>query len=1219
MRLSVTAVGRGEQHLVVDASPDTSITELAARIAAGTGGHPVAELYLGERRLERTATLSASGIRDGAVLGLDAPCAGPPDPYAAALMELHAVSGSGAGLIVPLGLGSYVIGSGRTSAIRLPFGPESAATVHVRPDGTIGLALRDGAQLVRVTDPERKADAQDAHASKSAAVDVDGGPILPWPADTDLAIGDTLLRWALPGPPDGRTVRSEDGAVLLFDRPPRVVEPVPDYHFRMPTPPQRPPRRPFGPSVVDNRPGAREADRRSYRHALAEYRSRRDALSAEVTSIVRAERLLRLTACPDPAAVVLTATGPNRRLWERRRADADYLALRVGTVTQPSTAGVEVGETAERRTLNWPVPFAPIAVPLAAQGVLGIAAPAARINPLASWLIAQLAVQHSPHELSLVLLAGPEAAAAWEWTRWLPHLRPGPGAAPGSPPAMVGNDEQTVRDRLAELSALVTRRREEHQESGAVHPDEPDIVLVVDGIGRLLNVPGMEQILSDGPPVRVYAVCLDRDPAMMPRQAGAVLVDERGGMTLHRGGRPEVTGILADLVAPSWCEAVARGLAPLRDAADPQARTSAPAETVSLLALLNHQSKRGTEPAAEPTAESITDAWDAASPTTAVPIGIGREGALTVDLVRDGPHALIAGAPGSGTSELLRTLIASLAASNRPDELSFLLFDQAGGSAFRECADLPHTLGPVTAGIEERQVSRVLGALEAELRRRDRLIGRHEAKDYADYQARRGQNRALPALARLVLVVAEFAPLTRTAPQFVPGLVSIARRGRTLGMHLVLATQRPAGLISQEIRANTDLRIALRLPEASESAEVIDIEDAARIPAGRPGRALLVRLGQRTVTPFQAAYSGGNLGAHRAGRTSRPDSWAVPVPWSALGKPLAGPGESPTSLTLGTSRTELAALVEAVRKAATDLAIEPQPRPLTPSLPELITVAALPPAPAARRGGPPPVPYGIEYVPDAQARLPLSLDLATLAHLAIVGAPKSGRTEALRTIAGAIAMRLSSADVHLYGIDSGGALAVLADLPHTGGVAVGNDVRSVERLLTRLDQDLTRRQEILTAGMSSTLTELRAAKPKDERPAHLLVLIDDWDKLASMVDEYQGGRLADLVSRLLREGAAAGIHLVVTGNQALDAGWIGSLTEDRLILRTTETPASHPPGRGRRSHHADEPDHPGEIQLALLSGDPSAPAQTETLRRIARYTTQRDQALPRTARAFTVL
>ena len=880
MLLSVTAVGRGEQHLAINASPGTSITELAARIAVATGGHPVTELYLGEQRLDRSATLATSGIRDGAVLGLDAPCAGPPDPYAAALMELHAVSGSGAGVIVPLGLGSYVVGTGRMCAIRLPFGPESAATVHVHPDGTVGLTLREGAQLVRVTDPERKASEQDVAVAKSAAASADGESdrVLAWPAHADLAIGDTLLRWALPGPPDGPTIPAEDGVGLLFDRPPRVVEPVPDLHFRMPTPPQRPPRRPFGPAIVDNRPGAQEADRRSYRHALAEYRSRRDALSAEVTSTVRNERLLRLSACPDAATVVLAATGPNRRLWERRRADADFLALRVGTVTQPAVTAVEVGDAAERRTLNWPVPFVPIAVPLPTHGVLGIAGPATRINPLASWLVAQLAVEHSPRDVSLVLLTGPEAAAAWEWTRWLPHLRP----ALGTPPAMVGNDEQSVRERIAELSALVKRRQElahERLQQGSPYSahadtdantfaDEPDVVLVIDGVGHMLEVPGLEQILSDGPAVHVYAVCLDREPAMMPRQANAVLVDDRGGMKLYRGGRSEVTGILADLVAPAWCEAVARALAPLRDAADPQARNAGSAEPVPLLGLLDHRLKQDPEP----TAEAIAEAWNTAPASSSVPIGVGREGALTVDLVRDGPHALIAGAPGSGTSELLRTLIISLAVANRPDELSFLLFDEEGGPTFRECTELPHTLG-VTTGIDPSLVGRVLGSLEAELRRRDRLIGEHEAKDYPAYQAMRRQNPDLPALARLVLVVAEIAPLVRDAPEFVPGLVSIARRGRSLGVHLVLATRHPAGVISPEIRTNTHLRIALRLPDPRESAEVIDIEDAARIPAARPGRAILVRLGQRTVTPFQTAYSGGLLGAQRG----RPGSWAVAV------------------------------------------------------------------------------------------------------------------------------------------------------------------------------------------------------------------------------------------------------------------------------------------------------------------------------------------------------
>lgn len=1197
MRLSITTVGRGgEQHVVLSAMPDTTVAQAAAWIAAAAGESRVDHVYVGDRLLVPGAKLSEAGLRDGAIVGLGAPVTGPPDPYAAALMEVHAVSGSGSGLIFPLGLGSYRVGAGERCAIRVPFGPEHAATVLVRPDGTVQVILVRDAQLLRVADPQREPGAELSVASSaSGSVNEDGA--VDWPADADLALGDTVLRWALPGPPDGRVVPADDGATLVVDRPPRAHEPIPELRFRMPTQPQRPQRGTATVSAIGGRLAARDVERKSYRQSLAEYRAARAALTEEVAGVIRAERLLRLRACPDPATVLLTATGPGRRLWERRRTDADHLALRVGTVTQPSITGVELPDPAGRRTLHWPVPFVPVTVSLPEHGVLGLAGPTERIRPLAAWLVAQIAVEHAPSDVRMVLLLGlPDAEPAWDWVRWLPHLR----SSLGSPPAMIGNEPETIAQRVAELCALVTRRQQAYGPEATPRPrasDEPDVVLVVDGAWYVREVPGLAWILAAGPAVGVYTICIEHGGTLLPPEATAVLADGRGGMTLRRRERPEAPGILADLVAPAWCDAVARGLAALRDRVPQEEEETTPSEHVPLLDLL-------ALPDPEPAA--IAARWapsNAMSASTVIPIGTGPEGALTIDLVRDGPHALIAGTSASATSEFLRTLLASLAAANRPDELTFFLIGHKDAAEFRECVELPHTVALAT-DLDDPQIgSQILSSLGAELRRRERLLNEHDLDDLAGYLAARRQNPEMPPLARLVIAVDEFAALSRAIPEFVPGLLSVARRGRLVGIHVVLATRQPSGAITSEIRADVDLRIALRTASPAESREVVETEDAASLA---PGRALLARLGS-PLTPFQTAHSGAAYGEYQ-----RAGDWAVPVPWFMLGRPLLGP-------TLGHTvenriGTDLAVLVEALRKAAAHLAIEPQPRPWPPALPERITVAALPPTSPGRPGDLPPVPYGLSSPLGRQTRLAVALDVDTFGHLYIVGETGSGKTEALRTLAGSIAMRLPCADVHLYGIDAGGgALTAVTALPHTGGVALLADVPRVDRLVTRLSQELTRRQELVSSHFFANLAELRAGTAPETRPSHLLVLIDDWTALASIANEYDGGRLMDELIKLLREGPAAGMHLIVTGDAALLGGRIGSLNDNRLLLRLTEPPAAYPPGRG---HRADEK---SEMQVALLSGDPSARAQAETLRRIGAYTAKRDAALGAGARPFSVL
>ncbi len=240
--------------------------------------------------------------------------------------------------------------------------------------------------------------------------------------------------------------------------------------------------------------------------------------------------------------------------------------------------------------------------------------------------------------------------------------------------------------------------------------------------------------------------------------------------------------------------------------------------------------------------------------TTEVVIGESLDGPFAFDLRRDGPHGLVAGTTGSGKSELLQTIVASLAATNTPEGMNFVLIDYKGGAAFRDFAPLPHTVGMVT-DLDTHLVERALESLGAELRRREHLLAEAAAKDIEDYVERLGRGEPLPPMPRLLIVIDEFASLVRELPDFVTGLVNIAQRGRSLGIHLILATQRPTGVVSNDIRANTNLRIALRVTDSSESTDVIDAGDAAQIQKSTPGRGY-IRLGAGALLPFQSGRVG---------------------------------------------------------------------------------------------------------------------------------------------------------------------------------------------------------------------------------------------------------------------------------------------------------------------------------------------------------------------------
>lgn len=929
--------------------------------------------------------------------------------------------------------------------------------------------------------------------------------------------------------------------------------------------------------------------------------------SREWMERVDAARLLRVV---ESAAV---------GLWERRISDSDAWLVRVGVGELELDVKVEgtlPPEVKARGGSGFGVSPVPVGVDLAA-GVVGVAGVGHIRAGLLRWMVGQVVALRSPRDVGVVVLCSDGAGDVWSWVRWVPHVVASAVGAGG-----VGNTAQSRAARVKELAGLVGARLAAVKAEPRV-VFESQVLVVVDGARSMRDLPGMVQVLRDGPGVGVFVLAADEDRSRLPEECVAeVVIGDVGGRGHGSEMRTDMGVIttadrssglvLLEGVSAEWCERVGRALAPLVHVGGVGDESLVPS-AVRLIDVLG-SAERVDDPG------WVVRRWAGSaggvgSSLSAV-VGVDGDGGFVIDLVADGPHGLVAGTTGAGKSEFLQTLIASLAVSYRPDELGFVLIDYKGGSAFGACESLPHVVGMVT-NLDGRGTVRALESLKAELTRRERLFGVLGVKDVGDAWLKDAAWCRANSVGRLVIVVDEFAELKAELPDFVSELVRIARVGRSLGVHLVLATQRPSGAISAEMQSNTNLRVALRVTDKSDSTDVLGSGEAALIPSSLPGRGYVRRgLGQ-TPAVFQCARVGG-----RRRDAHQEEGTVVRVAdggWAGVGSAPVFPPEAPRSLgKVDVDNTDLRAVVGAVLAASEAQGCGGMVSPWLPELPEQVSVEQA--VEAARDGGQLPQPsgdvvsaggvefglervvVGIEDVPTEQAQRGLMWDPCGGEHVAFVGSPRCGRSTVLRTIGAQIVAGYNPAKVHLYCFDFGsGALLPFSKAPHCGAVVLGaQQVKRAEALLELLVEEIARRQQVLMAGGFGDIGEQRASTQGADRLPYMVVLLDRWEDFVASWDSDDLLEMRERMLKLARSGPAVGLSIAVTSDRTLSYDKLLAVVPHAFAMRMMddgdyaqygvkkkEVPTHVPDGRLFGG------DPVSEVQVAVVGEDSGGQAQAE--------------------------
>ncbi|WP_406730538.1 type VII secretion protein EccCa [Streptomyces sp. NBC_01794] len=895
--------------------------------------------------------------------------------------------------------------------------------------------------------------------------------------------------------------------------------------------------------------GKAQRTRRTQRERYLEYlEEQREELGSGERELRRHARLLN----PPPQALYDLVQDP-ARLWERRRSDSDFLRVRIGT-GNVLTQELSVGRNSTGGVLTPPDPFMlnearalvarfttttdfPLTLPLDRAGNVSIVGDREGVLRVARALLIQAAVTHAPDDLALALGVPGERLEEWEWVKWLPHILDtqtddGPVAARRIAPSLpqlarfIGPDLRQrasyaaeVRRGLSDRNALALIDRllvvsDEYGQNADELP-RPDVAVGLTDMGvTVLHL--LEHQVHEPDQVTVR-ITVDGDQ---------VVVED-----LRTPDAPTTSGT-SDNIGTAGAEGIARMLAPLRLSAESVAEGTPVSGPIDFPALLGID---------DPAALDLGELWAPRSERDflRVPIGLNdRHEPVLLDLKESselgmGPHGLCVGATGSGKSELLRTLVLALIAAHPPEDLAMVLVDYKGGATFAPFAGLPHVAGVIT-NLENQAglVERVHTSLAGEVKRRQQVL--KDAGNVADighYAALRAQRPELEPLPHLFVVIDEFGELLTAKPDFIDLFLSIGRIGRSIGVHLLLSSQRIEAGKLKGLDTYLSYRLGLRTFSADESRTVLETTDAFHLPP-LPGFGYL-KVDTSTYERFKAGYVSGAYQGPALPETE--DERPLALPYPAFNSPTQADAsdaavDAPAMRERETGPTVMSTLVDQLRDAA-----EPVRRIWLPPLPHAISLdAAAGPLEVSERGmqltrraGTMRVPLGLLDDPGRQSQGQWILDLTVAGgHIAVIGGPQSGKTTLLRTLALSLSLTHTATEVALYGLDlSGGGLAALAGLPHVGGIAGRADRERAARTVAEVRAMLSAREEAFrTYGIDSLdqLRHLRAQGGLPELGATDIVLFIDG--FGALRDEFAD--LDDAVVDLLKRGSGYGIHIV---------------------------------------------------------------------------------------------
>lgn len=900
----------------------------------------------------------------------------------------------------------------------------------------------------------------------------------------------------------------------------------------------------------------------------------------------------------DPQICTQIVKNRNSSLWERSPEDEDFLQVRIGTGQVPFHIKLQIprpdgydrdpllGAADELEDEFRLIDAASIALPLFQSKVVGLVGEREHTLAALRVILAQVAVRHSPDEVKIASFYDEREENEWTWMRWLPH---------------VWDDDRTQRmmsDRssgahqLADfLFARLNRRKNNRSDRHGKGMEVPCYVIVLSDGQLIEEEPLLPLLLEDGRAIDTCTIVLASRKEALPMQCQLIVeASKEQGVYARKSESAEVEqqSFKPDRLSKEEADALARYMAPIR------LKRSSASDIPSVLPLFDMMSVADVEEL------GVTERWrrNRHPDTLPVPMGVRAGGKKIMINLHDkierqghGPHGLIAGTTGSGKSEVIQSIVASLAAEFHPHDLAFMLIDYKGGGMSNTFVNLPHVVGTIT-NLDNNLIERAKISLKAELVRRQKILNDAGNLQHIDEYYRLLRQRHEQPLPHLVIIIDEFAQLKRDQPEFMDELISIAAIGRTLGVHLILATQKPTGVVDDKIWSNSRFRICLRVQSEGDSRDMLKIPNAAWIT--KPGRGYFQVGSDEVFEEMQFAWSG----APYIGNSDISSAFPVhEVRLNGKREALLTGGERASS---GLQREEapkqLQIFIDYIAKEAGKAGIERLQGPWLPPLPELLDLTELPSCTETEsKTSPLELKALVGLVDDLpnQRQEPIyaSLDHG---HWAVYGMPGMGKTTFLQTMLISTAQRFDASGWNGYIIDMGRTMRDFGELPHIGAVMMAEEDDRIKRLFRYLFKQVAIRKEMISEAGVKTISAYRRSSV--ENVPQIVVAIDGYLNFRNAYPDEN-----ELLESLLREGGSLGITFIITANRITDVfekfrSNIPNAVSFELsdpsdyyyaVGRPAKTPGPLIPGRGLVKGYTP----PLEFQTALPS-----PGQDETER-----------------------